>query len=90
MAEALHELVELRRLPLQPVAEHLIEVPEHLLDLAQMLGLELLHGTRHVLEVRLRDLLLELLHELLEGLRRPLIHELVVVELPNGAPHVVR
>ena len=90
MAEALHELLEFGRLALQPVTQHLVERLHHLLDLTQVLGTQLLHGAGHVLEVGLRDLLLELLHQLLEGLRRALIHELVVVELTDGAAHVVR
>ena len=53
MAEALHELFELWRPAFEPVAQHLIERPHHLLDFTQMLGLELLHGAGHVLEIGL-------------------------------------
>src|SRR2546430_12231995 len=90
MTETLHELLEPGSLALEPVAQHLVERLHHFLDLAELLRPQLLHGAGHVLEVRLRDLLLELLHELLEGLRRAFVHELVVVELADGAAHVLR
>src|SRR2546428_1106903 len=90
MAETLHELLEPGCLALEPVAQHLVERLHHFLDLAEVLRPQLLHGARHVLEVRLRDLLLELLHELLESLRCALVHELVVVELADRAADVLR
>src|SRR6202171_5772099 len=90
MTEPLHELLELRRLSLEPVTQHLVERLHHLLDLAEVLRLQLLHGARHVLEVRLGDLLLQLLHQLLESMGRAFVHELVIVELADGATHVLR
>src|SRR5437870_9780320 len=90
MAETLHELLEPGCLALEPVAEHLVERLHHFLDLAEVLRPQLLHGARHVLEVRLRDLLLELIPELLESLRGALVHELVVVELADRAADVLR
>ena len=90
MAEAVHELLELRLTALEPITQHLVERLEHVLDFAEVLGFQLLHGAGHVLEVGLGDLLFQLLHQLLEGLRRTLVHELVVVELADRPADVFR
>ena len=92
VAVALHELLEggLRVLPGLLHGEQVVEVVEHVLHALHGLGGHLLHGPGHLVEVALRHLLAELVHQLVELLARLAGGELVLLELLHHPGEVGR
>ena len=92
VAVALHELLEGRLgvLPGLLHGEQVVEVGEHVLHALHGLGGHLLHGPGHLVEVALRQLLAELVHQLVELLPRLAGGELVLLELLHHAGEVGR
>ena len=70
VAEALHEALEVGLLAPFSLLEHLVELVEHVLHALHLLGVEVAHRAGHLVEVALRELLAELLDQLLEPLAR--------------------
>ena len=79
LAPALHELLEVRLATLGAVAQHLVQLLQHLAHGRHVLWSHGLHALLHALEIRLHHLLLQHLQQLLELLPRLRIHEVVLV-----------
>ena len=92
VAVALHELLEggLGVLPRLLLGEEVVEVVQHVLHALHGLGGHLLHGPGHLVEVALRHLLPQLVHELVEALPRLAGGELVLLELLHHPGQVGR
>ena len=92
VAVALHELLEggLGVLPGLLHGEQVVELVEHVLHALHGLGGHLLHGPGHLVEVALRHLLAELVHQLVELLARLAGGELVLLELLHHPGEVGR
>ena len=70
--------------------EHLVELAHHLANRRQVFRRHVLQRLLHALEHVAEHLLAQLLHEVVEGLARVRVHELVVHELAHHAARVVR
>ena len=92
LAVLLHELFEGRvdRLARLALFEHAVERVEHVLHRLHVLGRHVAHRAHHLVELRVEQFLLQLLHQLLELLARFGRLELVVLQLAHLAGEVGR
>ncbi len=89
LAPLVHEAGKVRLAPAGLLVQHLVEIAQHVLHGAQVLGRHVLKGLLHALELLLHDLPPQLLHKLLEHLPRVGIHEVVVLEPLDLTGHVI-
>ena len=90
VAEAIHEALEVGLLAALALFEHLVELGEHVLHARELLGRHLRHALLELVEHRVEQLLLQLLHQLLEPLPRGVVHPVVFLELAHPAGEVGR
>src|SRR5438309_296684 len=84
------ESLEVGLLALRPLAEHPVQVLEHLAQAPEILGRHPLERLLHALEEGLEHLRAERLHELVEQALRLRIHEVVALQLVDLAGRVRR
>ncbi len=70
VAVALHEALEVGLLSPLALSEHLVQLGEHVLHPLHLRGIDVAHRAGHLVEVALRQLLAELVEQLLEPLPR--------------------
>jgi hypothetical protein len=80
LAPLVLEGLEVRLAPLRPLAQHLVEVAEHLAHPRHVLGAHVLEPLLHALHEGLEHLLLEGLHQLPEHAVGVGVHELVALQ----------
>ncbi len=68
VAVALHEALEVGLLTSLSLGEHLVELGEHVLHPLHLRGVDVAHRAGHLVEVALRELLAQLVEQLLEPL----------------------
>ena len=90
VAEAIHEALEVGLLAALALLEHLVELGEHVLHARELLGRHLRHALLELVEHRVEELLLQLLHQLLEALPRRVVHPVVLLELAHAAREIGR
>ena len=90
VAVALHEPVEVVLLAARALLDHLVELGEHVAEVRELLGRDVLHALGHAAEVRAQHLLAQVLHQLVEHPLRLRIDEPVVLELADHPRRVGR
>src|SRR6266487_1117216 len=89
LAVLLHEGVEVGLAALLALAQHLIEVTDHLTQLRDILGGHILQRLLHALEELLHHLLLQALHQFVELLAGLLVHEVILGETLDLAGNIL-
>src|SRR5207247_4711260 len=85
VAVPLHELLERRLdvLAALPTLEEVVQVGDHVPESRELLGIDVPHPLGELPEVRAEDLLLQVVHQLVEQALRLRIHEAVLLELAD-------
>ena len=90
LAELLHEVFEAGIIAPLMLLEHLVERCHHVFHASGVFGAHVFHGTGHLVDHLLHQLVFELLHQLFESLLRLIRFEVVALELAHLACQVVR
>ncbi len=88
VAVLLHEALEVGLLAGRPLLEHAVQLGHHVLHPLHLLGRDVLQGIGHLVELRLEQLLAQLVHQLLEALAGGVVHPVVLLELLDLAGQV--